>query len=307
VVEHIEEVEEVEMEVQEVEEEADSLATVTMAAGKEIRALLDTGCLVGDCISKQVVDSLNASDLLFDVATTICSGFNNQCQDKFQCLKINVSFLNEINSSFDHFTTTVIILKDSPMALIIGKETIKKLRLIDRLPSHFVESEKANVLKKTQESFANNYSEELYGYKPKNQVRTERSRPVKAHAHTCISCLNPDDEAVDLNDPTVNNKADGEASTNNTISLCFCDKASSHGSYIGLLDQLLPMHISEGDQMLVTMTEGENVDPPFQQATIQLTTGSAYPLPSGNQQKNGYSKRTDFIFPFSQRNQVVHL
>jgi hypothetical protein len=44
VVEQTEEVEEVEMEV---EEEADSLAAVT-TAGKDIRALLDTGCSVGD-------------------------------------------------------------------------------------------------------------------------------------------------------------------------------------------------------------------------------------------------------------------
>jgi hypothetical protein len=81
VVEQIQEVHEVKMEVQEVEEEADSLAAVT-TAGKEIKALLDTGCLVEDCISKQVVDSLNASHLLFDVTTTICSGYSNQCQDK---------------------------------------------------------------------------------------------------------------------------------------------------------------------------------------------------------------------------------
>jgi hypothetical protein len=60
VVEQIEEVQEVEMEV---EEEANSLAAVT-TAGKDIRALLDTGCLVGDCISKQVADSLNASHFL---------------------------------------------------------------------------------------------------------------------------------------------------------------------------------------------------------------------------------------------------
>jgi hypothetical protein len=54
VVKQIEEVQEVEMEV---EEEVDSLAAVTTAR-KDIRALLDRGCLVGDCISKQVVDSL---------------------------------------------------------------------------------------------------------------------------------------------------------------------------------------------------------------------------------------------------------
>jgi hypothetical protein len=57
VVEQIEEVQEVKMEVQEVEK-ADSLAAVTMAAGKDIRALLDTGYLVGDCISKKVVEML---------------------------------------------------------------------------------------------------------------------------------------------------------------------------------------------------------------------------------------------------------
>jgi hypothetical protein len=279
VIDQIEEVqEEVKMEVQEVEEEVDSLHAVPIV-GKDIRALLDTGCLVGDCISKKVVDSLNASDLLFDVATTICSGFSNQCKNKFQALKINLSFLNEITSSFDHFITTVIVLKDSPIDLIIGRETIKKLRLIDRLPSHFVESENQNVLQKSKAFFADNYSEELYGYKPKNQVRTERSGPVKAHAHTCISCLNPDDEAVDFNGPTVNNKADGEDGINNTNPLCFCDKASSHGSCIGRSCKLLPIHISEGDQIVATMTEGENENPLLLDTTKQLTTESAYPLP----------------------------
>jgi hypothetical protein len=41
---------EVEMEAREVEEEADYLHAVPIIAGKSIRALLDTGCLVGDCI-----------------------------------------------------------------------------------------------------------------------------------------------------------------------------------------------------------------------------------------------------------------
>jgi hypothetical protein len=67
--------------------------------------------------------------------------------------------------------------------------------------------------------------------------------------------------------------------------LCLCDEALSHGSCIGRPDQLLPMHISEGDQMLVTMTEGENKNPLLQQVTKQLTTASAYPLPPGNRQK----------------------
>jgi hypothetical protein len=127
------------------------------------------------------------------------------------------------------------------------------------------------------------------------------------HAHTCISSLNPDDEAVDFNGPTVNSlkqtrKADGDDSINNTIPLCLCDKASSHGSCIGRPDQLLPMHISEGDQMLATMTEGENENPLLQQATIQLTTGSACPLPSGNRQKKWLLQENGFYVPvFSEK------
>jgi hypothetical protein len=143
------------MEVQEVEEAVESLHAVPIA-GKRIRALLDTGCLVRDCISKSIVDSLNASHLLFNVSTTICSGFNNQCQNNLQALKINLSFTNEITSFLEHIITTVIVLKDSPIDLIIGRKTIKKLRLIDSLPSHFVESTNLDVLQNTQESFANN-------------------------------------------------------------------------------------------------------------------------------------------------------
>jgi hypothetical protein len=138
-------------------------------------------------------------------------------------------------------------------------------------------------IQKRKVSFADDYPEELYGYKPKNQVRTERDCSVKAHAHTCLSCLNPDDEAVDSYGPTVNNKADGEDSIQNTP-LCFCNKDSSYGSCLGRPDQLLPRHLSEGDQIVTTMTEGENENPLLLGATIQLTTEdqlaeSAYPPP----------------------------
>ena len=135
----------------------------------------------------------------------------------------------------------------------------------------------------------------MYGYKPKNQVRTERFRPVKAHAHTCISTLNPDDETVDFDGPPVNS-TEGEDSSK-TSPLCFCDKALSHGSCIGRPDQLLPMHISNGDQMVVTMTEGGDDNPLLQQATIQLTTESAYPLPSGNQQKKWLLQENGLYIP----------
>jgi hypothetical protein len=82
----------------------------------------------------------------------------------------------------------------------------------------------------------------------------------------------------------VNNKADGKDSIQNTP-LCFCNKVSSYGSCLGRPDQLLPRHLSEGDQIVTTMTEGENENHLLLSATIQLTTESAYPLPYRNQQK----------------------
>jgi hypothetical protein len=86
--------------------------------------------------------------------------------------------------------------------------------------------------------------------------------------------------------------------------LCFCSKALSQGSCIDWPGQLLPMHISKGDQTLATLTEGDDETPLLLQATIQLTTESARPLPSGNQQKNGYYKRMGVINPISASDQV---
>jgi hypothetical protein len=60
-----------------------------------VQALLDTGCLVGDCISQEIVDKLNASHLIVRIATTICSGFDNNCSSDFPSLVIKITFNHE--------------------------------------------------------------------------------------------------------------------------------------------------------------------------------------------------------------------
>jgi hypothetical protein len=60
-----------------------------------VQALLDTGCLVGDCMSQEIVDKLNASHLVVNINATICSGFNNQCSSDFPSLLIKVTFIHE--------------------------------------------------------------------------------------------------------------------------------------------------------------------------------------------------------------------
>ena len=94
---------------------------------KKVTALLDTGCLVGECISQESINSLNTSNYLFDTNTTICSGFDNTCETKFESLNLNISFINEVNLFKESFNTTVTVLKKSKIDLIISRETIKNM------------------------------------------------------------------------------------------------------------------------------------------------------------------------------------
>ena len=78
---------------------------------KICKALLDSGCLVGDCMSQHLVDDLHVSHLVENIYTTICSGFDNHCSNNFPSLLINISFINEISLSEESFLTRVIILQ----------------------------------------------------------------------------------------------------------------------------------------------------------------------------------------------------
>ena len=75
-------------------EEGVGAVAAAAAPTKLVQALLDTGCLVGDCISQQIVDSLNAHHLVVNIKTTICSGYDNQCSDNHPSLLIKISFIH---------------------------------------------------------------------------------------------------------------------------------------------------------------------------------------------------------------------
>ena len=66
---------------------------------------------------------------------TVCSGLNNECVKINTILLLRVTFFNEIlnkNTSFDIEAT---IRKNTPIDLIIGRNTIKKHKLFDQIPS----------------------------------------------------------------------------------------------------------------------------------------------------------------------------
>ena len=99
------------------------------------QALLDSGCLIGDCISRQMLDKLNATHLIVYNDITICSGFDNNCSANFPTLIINISYLNERNSLREVFETKVFILPKTPIDIIIGRKTIKQQRFSHRVIS----------------------------------------------------------------------------------------------------------------------------------------------------------------------------
>jgi hypothetical protein len=90
------------------------------------KALLDTGCLIGDCMPQNIVYKLKAMHLIVHTNTTICSGFNNECSKNFPTLLIKISYFNERTLSLEGFETTVYILPKTPIDLIIGRKTIKQ-------------------------------------------------------------------------------------------------------------------------------------------------------------------------------------
>jgi hypothetical protein len=75
-----------------------------------VQALLDTGCLVGDYMSQEIVDKLNASHLIVNINATICSGFNNQCSSDFPSLLLKVTFIHENTFLKEIIITRVLIL-----------------------------------------------------------------------------------------------------------------------------------------------------------------------------------------------------
>ena len=50
-------------------------------------------------------------------------------------LLLRVSFFNDIINKYDTFETEAIILRETPFDFIIGRETIKRYNLFDKIPS----------------------------------------------------------------------------------------------------------------------------------------------------------------------------
>ena len=101
----------------------------------EVDALLDTGSLAGDFIAEDVVVRYNLELVLSDTSYTVCSGFDNRCLKANTILLLRVTFFDESTNRYDTFDIKAHILKATPVDLIIGRDSIKKFNLFNKVPS----------------------------------------------------------------------------------------------------------------------------------------------------------------------------
>ena len=107
----------------------------------EVNALIDSGSLAGDFISLSIIKSF---DLLKFVVSDIsdrkvCSGLDNSCTASLGSISLFVTYKSEVVDELLSCLLTLKILNKSPIDIIIGRRSIKKLDLINKIPSHFIE------------------------------------------------------------------------------------------------------------------------------------------------------------------------
>ena len=98
--------------------------------------LLDTGSLAGDFISEELVHLLKFDSFVLNNGNkSVCSGLNNNCLELNKYLNIYISFFNENLNKNTSVFIKVFLLKESPLDLIIGLESIKKYDILSMIPS----------------------------------------------------------------------------------------------------------------------------------------------------------------------------
>ena len=99
-----------------------------------MEALLDTGSLAGDFISEKAVTRFNFTPTHTDSKLTVCSGLDNTCHTLNTKVDLGVTFHNELLNNNDTFDISPVILKETPVDMIIGRDTIKKYKLFEKIP-----------------------------------------------------------------------------------------------------------------------------------------------------------------------------
>ena len=132
------------------------------------------GCLAGDFVARKVVDRFNIKPVINSAAElSVCSGLDKICYNISKSVIISVNYFNERLNNINSFEIKAIILDTSPLDLIIGRATIKKLGLAHQAPSQFLNIGKVLMTEgKTSE-----HATKCSGCQPKVELQTSGSVP----------------------------------------------------------------------------------------------------------------------------------
>ena len=100
-------------------------------------ALLDSGSIAGNFINADLLNKLNGKNRLYktDKPLRVCSGLDNHCLTSLEVIDIEVKFC--IKNMKSSFILTCHITSSGPVALIIGRDSIKENDLVTKLPRFF--------------------------------------------------------------------------------------------------------------------------------------------------------------------------
>lgn len=103
-----------------------------------METLLDTGALAGNFVLRQVVNDLNLqADIITKSCTsTVCSGLDNKCYDLTSTILLKLSYFCSIINKYASFEIQAFIIDNSPLKLIIGLQSIRKLNLFHIFPEY---------------------------------------------------------------------------------------------------------------------------------------------------------------------------
>jgi hypothetical protein len=116
----------------------------------KVNALLDTGALHSNYISERLADIFTESgNVGCQCSTKICSPINESCLINENNSKFSFHLIHELANINTDITAVVL---PSNYDLIIGRETLKKLRLIEKFASHFCQTTLNTLVIKNQKN-----------------------------------------------------------------------------------------------------------------------------------------------------------
>ena len=113
-----------------------------------LRALLDTGALDGNYINIKASKHLKSRGInLAPSQVLVCTAVKNsqQCAPASNEVILNVEYKNELDNKNESLNETFTVI-DSQHEMIIGRPTIRKYGLANKMPSQFSQTENTNSL-----------------------------------------------------------------------------------------------------------------------------------------------------------------